>query len=193
MRHTQRVVLLAVTALMAIAAMAPAANATGNPVVLKQSGVTCPAVTKVGTTVTGGCLVQWSDPSVDYGTSFGSAGGSIDHTCQVNLSGRVDGAGHGWITSVTFPTCGTFAPCELPWEIQFHKNGNGTFHGHTFHCAVSGQYRGGLELSVTSSLGLNTIDDRLLPGSVHPTYGWMGKTLDGHWTVSSPLGAMQLS
>jgi hypothetical protein len=192
MRTIRTAALLAATALLALAATAPAASATGDPVLLKNMsggapGVACPAVTKTGGTVTGGCVIQWrsSIARIEYGTRFGPYE-TVDGDCTETLTARVDGAGHGWITNValTDTGCGDFTlPCAQPWEIQFHKTGSGAFHGHFQRCIqIVWTYSGLLDLNVSSDVfTMSSQDGRLLPGTIDPNYGWVGETTEGTW------------
>jgi hypothetical protein len=202
MRLTKRAVLVAAAACAAVAVMAPTASATGGSVTVKDmagggGGTPCPAVSKSGTTVTGGCAISYASSGLlEYRMHMGDAYNQHAHSCYQKFTARIDSSGNGWATGVVnsgSQPCPFMAGCNTPWKIQLHSNGDGTFHAHAYHCVSSpffGQMAGEHVAKVASNLTIETTDGRLMPGQQTGS-GWAGFSVHGVWTVQT--GSYQLS
>lgn len=182
MRITHKATLFTTVALLAIAVAAPVATAGGDPVSVEGSQGACPTVTVTGSSVSGGCETWWgSNSTINYSNlAFGTY---VEYWEQFRLN--VDSDGHGWISDVVLENSAWSGMSgiarDLPWEIQFHANGDGTFHAHKEHSIyepMTGWYpEGEVMLEVDDSSGYALVaDEALIVGDLP-----FEDRIDGRW------------
>jgi len=134
MRYARKLALLATMVAAVLAMTAASASAQGLNITQEPGGAPCPAVSQVGHTISGGCVVH----AVSVGTItlrahvFGFE--SVDSVCTNEFTARLNAAGSGFLTAQNLAGAGcTRRPCaeeatgtRLPWAGTGRETGPGT-------------------------------------------------------------------
>jgi hypothetical protein len=101
----------------------------------EHTGLHCPPIVGVGTA--GGCEIHVVGEISLVGHVFGIEATASD--CNVELEGRVDEDGEGYVTAAEFSgdlahNC-TRTPCGLPWRLHIDEPSNGALTGNAEFCA----------------------------------------------------------